>query len=149
MKDRAQHIVAIRRLEWDAMHRIPGHEGKCGAFHGHRYAVEIAVEAPTLDTLGRVVDFSVIKGAVGQWIDEHFDHTAILYKADPAAELIARYNADAGKQVYLLEQMPTAENIALELAKIAYDLLRPHNIRVVSLRVWETPNCSALWSSSE
>ena len=83
-------IVNTRRLEWDAMHRIPGHEGKCRAFHGHRYVAEITCAAPTLDALGRVVDFGVIKQRVGTWIDENWDHTAILaaHDTDPAAEAI-------------------------------------------------------------
>ena len=53
--------IPERRHEWDAMHRIPLHESKCKAFHGHRYAAEITCQAEQLDHLGRVVDFSVIK----------------------------------------------------------------------------------------
>ena len=53
-------ITCTRRLEWDAMHRIPRHESKCAAFHGHRYAAEITCSAPELDDLGRVVDFGVV-----------------------------------------------------------------------------------------
>lgn len=147
MKNPANRIVATRRLEWDAMHRIPGHEGKCGAFHGHRYAAEFSVEAPSLDALGRVIDFAVIKAEVGRWIDDHFDHTAILHKSDPAANFVAKFNSEAGRQVYLLETMPTAENIAMELSEIASNLLKPFSIRLVSVRVWETPNCSATWSA--
>lgn len=54
-------ITCTRRLEWDAMHRIPRHESKCRAFHGHRYAAEITCLAPELDSPGRVVDFGVVK----------------------------------------------------------------------------------------
>ncbi|RME25899.1 MAG: hypothetical protein D6798_07880, partial [Deltaproteobacteria bacterium] len=33
----AAPVTCTRRLEWDSMHRIPRHESKCRAFHGHRY----------------------------------------------------------------------------------------------------------------
>ena len=45
----AKSIAIVQRLEWDAMHRIPGHEGVCKAYHGHRYAAEISVTADKLD----------------------------------------------------------------------------------------------------
>ena len=88
-------LTCIRRLEWDAMHRIPAHEHKCSAWHGHRYAVEIHCTAPELDHCGRVVDFGVIKREVGGWIDEHWDHTALIMKGDPdpAVSAIAESNA--------------------------------------------------------
>ena len=87
-------ITVTRRLEWDAMHRIPLHESKCKAFHGHRYVAEITCTAEGLDQLGRVIDFGVIKGIVGRWIDERWDHTAILMRndPDPAVPVLAASN---------------------------------------------------------
>ena len=57
-------IEITRRLEFDAGHRVLGHEGKCKNLHGHRYSAEITVTAPDLDGLGRVIDFGVIKEKV-------------------------------------------------------------------------------------
>ena len=84
-------LVCTRRIEWDAMHRIPNHEGRCRAFHGHRYVAEVTCHAPSLDALGRIVDFGVIKERVGGWVDAQWDHTAILMRgdSDPAALAIA------------------------------------------------------------
>jgi 6-pyruvoyltetrahydropterin/6-carboxytetrahydropterin synthase len=138
-------ITVTRRFEWDAMHRIPGHEGKCAAFHGHRYAMEVTVASAALDHLGRVIDFSVLKTELGQWIDRNMDHNAILFRDDPAVAFLNPYNLEAGKPIYLLAGMPTVENITSEIAKVAIKLLKPFDIDVVSIRVWETPNCSALW----
>jgi 6-pyruvoyltetrahydropterin/6-carboxytetrahydropterin synthase len=141
-------VTCTRRLEWDAMHRIPLHESKCRAFHGHRYAAEITAEAAELDSLGRVVDFGVIKERVGGWIDENWDHTAILMRADPdpAVAVLAASNAEHGRPVYWLDAPPTAEVIVAELARIATDLLSGHGVTVVRIRLWETPNGSAEWS---
>lgn len=139
-------ITCTRRIEWDAMHRIPEHESKCRAFHGHRYAAEITCLAPELDALGRVVDFGVVKQVVGGWVDDNWDHTAILRRDDPEAGPIAEANARLGRPVYWLDVHPTAENIVGELARVASDLLKGSGVDVMSIRLWETPNGSAEWS---
>lgn len=138
-------ITVTRRLEWDAMHRIPLHESKCRAFHGHRYAAEITCTAPQLDDLGRVVDFGVIKQLVGTWIDDHWDHTAILMQGDEEAGPLAEANARLGRPVYWLAVHPTAENVVAELAVVAQRLLDPTGVTVERIRLWETPNGSAEW----
>lgn len=130
------------------MHRIPRHESKCAAFHGHRYAAEITCLAEALDDRGRVVDFGVVKERVGGWIDRHWDHTAILMRGDPdpAIPAIVASNAAHGRPVYWLDVPPTAECIVAELARVAQELLADTGVTVVALRLWETPNGSAEWS---
>ena len=140
-------ITCSRRIEWDAMHRIPLHESKCKAFHGHRYAAEITCVAEGLDSLGRVIDFSVIKNRVGSWIDEHWDHTAILMRGDPdpAVQALAQSNASHGRPVYWLDAHPTAENIAQELGIVSQKLLADTGVTVIKIRLWETPNAWVEW----
>ncbi len=139
-------VTCTRRLEWDAMHRIPRHESKCAAFHGHRYAAELTCIA-ALDDLGRVIDFGVVKDLVGGWIDAHWDHTAILQEGDPdpAIALLAASNARYGRPVYWMSAPPTAECLAVELARVAQRLLAPTGVRLTRVRIWETPNGSAEW----
>ncbi len=131
------------------MHRIPMHESKCRAYHGHRYVAEIHCVADELDEAGRVVDFGVVKERVGGWIDRNWDHTAILMKGDPdpACQAIAEANRGAGRPVYWLEQPPTAENLVAELAGVSNRLLASSGVEVVRIRLWETPNCSSEWVS--
>lgn len=144
------HIV-VRRLEWDALHRVPDHAGACKAFHGHRYVAEIEVGAMKLDELGMVIDLSILKEVIGAWIDRHFDHTAILWKRDPdpAIAAIAQSNEGYGKHVYFMDLPPTVENIAAELGQVCIHLLQDHPVLVLGLRVWETPNCSAIWRNPD
>lgn len=139
-------VTCTRRIEWDAMHRIPLHESKCRAFHGHRYVAEIRCEAPGLDALGRVIDFGVVKERVGGWVDRHWDHTAILMRTDPEAGPIAETNARMGRPVYWMDRSPTAEVLVEELARVAQELLQDCGVTVVGIRLWETPNGSAEWS---
>ena len=141
-------VTCTRRIAWDAMHRIPRNESKCRAFHGHRYTAEITCHVPELDALGRVVDFGVVKERVGGWVDQHWDHTAILMRGDPdpAVQAIASSNAEHGRPVYWMEQPPTAEVIVQALAEKAQELLADTGVTVVAVRLWETPNGSATWS---
>jgi 6-pyruvoyltetrahydropterin/6-carboxytetrahydropterin synthase len=142
-------ISIVQRIEWDAMHRIPGHEGICKAYHGHRYAAEFTLTAEKLDALGRVVDFFTVEEVLGGWIKQHFDHTAILYKDydEPTVKAVIEANKRLGRPAYLLDGYPTVEVIVAELAKVAAELMKPHGVRVVSIRLWEAPGSSAVWSA--
>ena len=118
-------------LEWDMGHRVFGHEGKCDRLHGHRYKAEVTCKGG-LDSLGRVIDFGVIKTILGKFIDEEWDHRTMLYCMDPLAMAL---NVE---HVVVVPTNPTAENIAQRLLDVANKLL---DIDVVHVRLWETPNC--------
>src|SRR5262249_4870564 len=124
-------VTCTRRFEWDALHRVPFHNGPCRAFHGHRYSAEITCEGP-LGEDGMIIDFGVLKSLVGTWIQNNWDHTAILMEGDidPAVSAIARSNADVGRPVYFMNSPPTAEYLALELAHVSEGLLRDTGIEV-------------------
>lgn len=160
-------IHCIRRLEWDAAHRVPLHESKCRALHGHRYVAELYCEAPALDELGRVIDFGVVKDIVGTWIDSNWDHTCILMHPDNDPEVqsaggvglavdmvkaISAFNGlVAGRPVYWMTVHPTAENIAAHLGDMANELFEQAGsaVRCVKIRLWETPNGSVEWSADK
>lgn len=139
-------VTCSRRLEWDSMHRVPGHDGACRAYHGHRYLAEITCSGCIQDS-GMIIDFGVVKAVVGDWIKEHLDHTAILHRDDDdaAVRAIMASNARHGKPVYLLANPPTAEWIATELAHVAGELLGQFNITVEEVKLAETPNSYATW----
>jgi 6-pyruvoyltetrahydropterin/6-carboxytetrahydropterin synthase len=142
-------IQIVQRIEWDAMHRIPGHEGICKAYHGHRYAAEFTLTSEKLDALGRVVDFFTVDDVIGGWIKKHLDHTAILYRHDdePSVKGVIEMNARLGRPVYLLDGFPTVEVIAAELGKVASELMKPYGVRIVTVRLWEAPESSAVWTA--
>lgn len=126
-----------RRLEFDAGHRLLGHESKCRNLHGHRYTVELTVEAAELDHVGRVIDFGVVKAIVGGWIDEHLDHGYIGEAEDP---ILAAARA-AGLKVHGVSFPPTAEHLARYLFDVASNLLGgSYKIRVARVTLFETPN---------
>lgn len=135
-------INCTRRLEFDSAHRVMSHESKCKMLHGHRYVVEATFSAENLDNLGRIIDFGVVREILGKWLDDNFDHNAILSIEDK--ELGNNIAKITGQKIYYLPYNPTAENIAKYLfSNICPQLFSKYPITCVNIKVYETPNCSA------
>jgi 6-pyruvoyltetrahydropterin/6-carboxytetrahydropterin synthase len=135
-------IICTRKLEFDSAHRVMDHESKCKMLHGHRYVVEASFSAKDLDAVGRIIDFGLIREILGKWIDDNFDHTAILYEKDK--NLGENISKITGQKIYYIAENPTAENIAKHLFEdICPQLFANYPVKCVSIRIHETPNCSA------
>lgn len=138
-------ITCTRRLCFEAGHRVLGHESKCAHFHGHSYKVWLEAHN-AIDDVGRVVDFSVLKSTVGTWIDENWDHAMILNAHDLSGlSLFSELEIGPKQQrLFVLPYNPTAENMAKYLLeKVCPELLNPLGVRVISVVVQETENCTA------
>lgn len=130
-----------------------GHESKCAHLHGHNYIVHLTAKADSLDPIGRVIDFSVLKQRIGSWIETQWDHGFILNAIDTAAfAAVNEFNKAMSKQmpewkgqrVYLLPYNPTAENLARYLLEsVGPEQLQGTGVRLVKVVVEETENCSA------
>jgi len=135
--------TCTRILEFDAGHRVHNHETKCATLHGHRYKVEVTAQAVNLDSLGRVIDFSVLKDKIGGWIDKHWDHTTILF-ADDKVTIEALSMCPRAKETWIAQWNPTAENMAYFLLHaVCPRELAGTGVQATKIRVWETPNCFA------
>ncbi len=133
-------INCERRFQFCCGHRVKNHESKCRNLHGHNYVAWVTCESHELDSLGRVIDFSVIKQLVGNWIDENWDHGFVLWSTDH--EAIEAVSAVNKQKLHLIDANPTAENMAAYLMKMA-NILMPENIRCTQVKLFETENCCA------
>jgi 6-pyruvoyltetrahydropterin/6-carboxytetrahydropterin synthase len=120
-------------------HRLLNYAGKCRHLHGHNGRAVIALEGPRLDALGMLVDFGEIKEKVQRWIDENLDHNMLLSRHDPLLPLLQQ----RGERVFVMEENPTAENIA----RLIYEHAHEQGLPVVEVTVWETENCHASYSN--
>ena len=120
-------------------HRLLNYAGKCRYLHGHNGRAVITLEAPNLDALGMVVDFSRLKQEVGGWIDGALDHKMLLHKDDPLLPLLRQQ----GEPVFAMDANPTAENIA----RLIFDQTVRQGFPVVEVRLWETENCFATYAA--
>jgi 6-pyruvoyltetrahydropterin/6-carboxytetrahydropterin synthase len=124
-----------REIDFCYGHRLLNYDGKCRYLHGHNGRAVISIEGEELDARGMVLDFSDIKKVVSTWIDENLDHRMILCRRDPVVPILQQM----GEPLYLLDENPTAENIA----KLIFDQTRKQGVPIVEVRLWETPRCFA------
>ncbi|OIO82785.1 MAG: 6-carboxytetrahydropterin synthase QueD [Gallionellaceae bacterium CG1_02_60_948] len=135
-----------RRLEFDAGHRIPNHTSQCKHLHGHRYAIEITlagdvITAEGVSEQGMVMDFSDVKRIAKERVVDAWDHAFLVWCKDKVVLDFLQTLPD--HKTVVLEAVPTAEN----LARIAFDLLHEayrdtfgNHLRLVRVRLFETPN---------
>lgn len=136
-------ITCSRKIHICTGHRVLGHESKCANPHGHNYVIWIEAEAP-LDSLGRVIDFSVLKQKVGGWLEEKWDHTFLVNKHDD--EMLAALESvkTRKKDHFVCDFNPTAENMAEYLLKtVCPEVLKDTGVTAVKITIWETENCTA------
>lgn len=126
-----------REIKFCYGHRLLNYNGKCKHLHGHNGLAIIVIEAPELDHLGMVMDFSRIKQVVNSWIDENLDHRMILHRDDPVLPTLLQM----GEPCYVVDVNPTAENIA----KLIYDFVKAQGFPVREVRLWETDSCYATY----
>lgn len=106
-------ISCTKKFSFDAAHRIIDHEGKCKYLHGHCYVCEVTFASKELNEMGMVIDFGHIKDRLGKWIDKNLDHNLILAKEDRS--LINSLKGVINQTIYIMDNTPTAENIALHI----------------------------------
>jgi len=121
-------------------HRLVNYAGKCKHLHGHDVVAEFLLGSEQLDERGMVVDFSDIKLHLKQWIDDHIDHKMLLYKNDPMVPVLQA----EGEPLFLMDQNPTAENIAKRLFEQAEKM----NFPILEVKLWESPTSCAAYSIS-
>ena len=115
------------RAAFEAAHYIDGYAGKCARLHGHNWEVTAVVTGETLDGLGMLIDFRVLKAELRRVLDD-FDHRFLNELAEFA------------------EENPTAEN----LARLIYERLKASGIftgtaQLKAVKVCETPGSSVTY----
>jgi 6-pyruvoyltetrahydropterin/6-carboxytetrahydropterin synthase len=135
-------ITATRFHDFCAGHRVLGHENKCRHLHGHNYRVHFTIQAiDGLDSIGRVLDFSVIKTLLCDWLELNWDHKTLLYREDPLVKELQKITPD---DIVTVPFNPTAENMARFLVEqVGPATLDGLGVELVKCVVEETRKCSA------
>jgi len=105
-------------------HFLRGYPGKCKDMHGHTWKIEIFIRGESLNDIGMVEDFSVLKKKFKTFL-EPLDHTCL------------------NDIEYFKDVNPTAENIA----KYIYDQFSPEilPLKLLRVQVWESDQASAIY----
>lgn len=171
--------TVIRSHEICAGHRVVGHESKCRHLHGHNYKFHFKV-APKygcgkvvtrgkliedgLDSVGRVIDFSVVKTTLCQWLEDNWDHKFLHWEQDKLISTLKHLvycDEDGDFNPVMSEQdrdhffqalvslpfNPTAENLAAYMVNvIGPQLLDEHGVQLVECTIEETSKCHVNYS---
>lgn len=147
-----------RYHDFSAGHRVVGHENKCAKLHGHNYRIHFTCEKTSgltveeLDSLGRVIDFSVMKSHLCMWLENNWDHKFLYWTEDPWCYTVRLDNMDPEEieddetGFLAVPFNPTAENMAAYLVTtIGPQQLRGTGVTLVEVTVDETRKCSATY----
>lgn len=133
-------VTAERYHDISCGHRVCGHENKCAHLHGHNYRFHFII-AGVKDSVGRVLDFSVIKSRLCMWLENNWDHKFLVWENDPWANDLQKLDHHG---LVKLPFNPTAENMAEHMVKvIAPEALLGTGARLIRCKIEETRKCSA------
>ena len=113
-------MLVSREFEFDAAHKLINYKGKCENLHGHRWKVQVTLQAPMRED-GIAFDFAELEKIVKEKVIKKLDHT---YLND------------------LLPQ-PSTENIALWIWK------RLRELPLYEVKVWESPTSWVTYRGDE
>lgn len=153
-------FTAERYHDFSYGHRVVGHENKCRHLHGHNGRVHFVCKAQpnmeSLDHIGRVIDFGVIKEKLCMWVENNWDHKFLAWGQDPVmlsvvTALEETHRNDsleiAEGSIVWLPFNPTAENMAEHLVTvIGPNVLAGTGVELVSCKIEETAKCHASFS---
>ncbi|MBV8514421.1 MAG: 6-carboxytetrahydropterin synthase QueD [Acidobacteria bacterium] len=113
-------------------HALRGYRGKCENVHGHNYRVRVTVEGSQLDSIGLLVDFTLLKQVMREIIGR-LDHQFIndlepFRTVNPSAENLAKYFYD--------EMQIGLKNL-------------PPGARITEATIWETDTSQATYSPAK
>lgn len=166
-------ITATKEVVFDCAHMLSGHEGLCKNLHGHTYKVQVTVGQvtsggrdrliPSGPSASMVIDFKHLKEALNEVIVEPFDH-AFVFDMDRLHEIdsfaVADVNAAEaalvmatrthGLKTVAFPGRPTAERMSRYFGESLVSALAQcpdtKDIKVLCVRVYETPTSYAEWS---
>ena len=133
-------LYANRYHDFSYGHRVHEHESKCAHLHGHNGRVTFYCEAEQLDSVGRVIDFSVIKETMCEWLEINWDHKFLVYEKDPMAPSLKALD----DTVVIVPFNPTSENMAAYLLNVVGPLfLANTGVTLKKVSFSETRKCSS------
>jgi len=113
-------------MDFSSAHNLKGYRGRCEELHGHNWKVEVVLGSDSLDKIGMVEDFKIIKEKLKEVL----------------ALLDHKYLNDTP---YFKDANPTSENIAKFIYEQMQQKLQEGGKKLLFVRVWETEGSSAIY----
>ncbi len=153
MKTKKKKIIRLTKIfHFETGHALAGYDGKCKNVHGHSYRLEVTVQGTPIDDpshvkYGMVIDFGDLKKIVKKEVVDVYDHALLLNK-NGAYRDIGEYLEEKGHRILLVDFQPTGEMMLFDIAERIKAKL-PGNIRLFSLKLYETGTSYAEWYADD
>ena len=144
-----------KTLEVENAHMLSKHPDNCKYPHGHSRRIEFILESDNLDSNEMVCDFKIIKEACIDFV-EKFDHAICMNTDDPKYQ---QFKENYNDRVIGYDNLdPTTEVLAKDIYDRCNERLTEYrendksrfklgdNVKLVSVRVWETSTSWAEYS---
>lgn len=144
-------IRVTREFTFEMAHVLRNYDGPCKNVHGHSYRLFVTLSGtPENDKNnpknGMVIDFTELKNIVLKKIINQFDHSVVISRDfDKDKSMMA--SKIFGNTV-VVDYQPTCENLVADFAGRLKDEF-PENVRLYSLKLYETAKSYAEWHSSD
>ena len=132
-------------------HALYGYDGPCKNIHGHSYELEVTVCGMPVDDAqkpkhGMVIDFSDLKSVVKEQVVDRLDH-ALLLNGNSPHKNIPELDENFEKVIFV-DYQPTCENMLIDFVGRIRGLL-PSSVKLVNMKLKETPNSYAEWVAAD
>lgn len=144
-------IRLTKEFFFEMAHALWNYDGPCSNIHGHSYRLLVTVMGepvsdPANPKNGMVVDFGELKKIVAEEIVKPFDHAVVISSLVPKDMYEKMGVMMANKMV--VNYQPTCENFLVDFQQRIQKRL-PVHLKLVSLKLHETPTSYAEWISSD
>jgi 6-pyruvoyltetrahydropterin/6-carboxytetrahydropterin synthase len=144
-------IRVTKEFSFEMAHALWNYDGPCKNVHGHSYRLFVTLSGVPVDDPGNpkngmVIDFTDLKNIVSEEIINVFDHAVTVY-GNYDRERTETFKKMFGNTV-VVDYQPTCENLVADFAARIRKHLRD-NIRLHSLRLYETATSYAEWYASD
>ena len=126
-------MKVAKEFRWEMGHRLPEHFGLCKNIHGHSYRMIVEFEGE-LDERGMVIDFYDVEKIITPII-EKLDHAFMVSIND---EGVINFLEKMNSKKVVVDFESTVENISKYLPEEISNTKLSSNVRVISVRVFET-----------
>lgn len=116
------------KTHFAAAHNLMNYQGDCEHLHGHNWKIEVTVATRELDAAGLGIDFKILKRETNQILDQ-LDHKYL------------------NELPFFREVSPSSENIARFLYESLVQRFAERQVRMESVKVWESDNACASYTA--
>jgi len=144
-------VRVTKEFRFEMAHALWNYDGLCRNIHGHSYILYVTIKGEPIENkddikCGMVMDFGDLKKIVNKAIVSDMDHSLAINEMSNHEHLLK--TEQMFERRHILKYQPTCENMVIDFSDRLKKLL-PDNIKLHSLRLFETATSYAEWNADD